>query len=166
MEKRVIGDIFIGNFPISQYFGQNRELYKRFGLAGHNGIDFAMPVNTPLIAGVDGKVIETGLDKEGYGLYVKIFDSGQKMNLIFAHMNISLVKLGQQVSKYSIIGLSGVTGFATGPHLHFGVSFTDESGKKLNPDNGFFGYIDPLNPKLISWDIRDPQGIYANHFAR
>ena len=166
MERITIGDIFLGDFPISQYFGQNPELYKRWNLKGHNGVDFALPSNTPLIAGVDGKIAEVNFDPNGFGNYIKIFDEKQKAAFLFAHLNVVLTKPGKYVSKFEIIGLSGSTGYSTAPHLHYGIYQIDEKGNRLNADNGYNGYIDPLNPKIIQWIIRDPQGIYANHFLR
>ena len=38
-----------GDVSITQYFGENPAAYARFGLAGHNGVDLAMPVGTPLL---------------------------------------------------------------------------------------------------------------------
>jgi murein DD-endopeptidase MepM/ murein hydrolase activator NlpD len=166
MEKFTIGDIFIGNFPISQYFGQSPDLYKRWGLLGHNGLDFALPLYTPVLAGVDGEVDRVGEDKGGYGLYVRIWSQSQKILLLFAHLFYVFVKPGQSVSWNSVIALSGNSGNSTGPHLHFGLAPANEKREKLYPSNGYGGYINPLDIKRVSWNIRDPQGLYANYFKR
>jgi hypothetical protein len=69
---------------------------------------------------MDGAVskAQSGSGERSYGLYVVIEHSGGKSTL-YAHMSQILVKVGDQVTKGQIIGLSGNTGFSTGPHLHF-----------------------------------------------
>lgn len=56
----------------------------------------------------------------------------------YAHLSSTVINIGQQVTKGQLIGYSGGTGQATGPHLHFEVL-------PLNPDfrNGYAGRIDP-----------------------
>ena len=69
---------------------------------------------------MDGVVskAQSGSGERSYGLYVVIEHSGGKSTL-YAHMSKLMVKVGDQVKKGDIIGLSGNTGFSTGPHLHF-----------------------------------------------
>ncbi|NPV77508.1 MAG: hypothetical protein HPY59_14200, partial [Anaerolineae bacterium] len=48
-------------YPISQRFGENPDWYRRFGIAtGHNGLDFAVPPGTPVLASERGVVLKTG----------------------------------------------------------------------------------------------------------
>lgn len=121
---------------ISQGFGENAADYSRFGLKGHNGIDFAVPVGSAVYAVDNGKVIERGDDPSGYGLYLKIrHEWGESL---YAHLDSRIVAVDQVVSVGQKIGLSGNTGNTTGPHLHFGI--------RINPYNradGFQGYSDP-----------------------
>ena len=106
------------NGIITQGFGENPELYKRFGLPGHNGIDFGVPIGTPVRAAADGKVIAVGDDPQGYGLYVKI--QHNNFQTLYAHLSINqAVRIGQMVKAGDVIGMSGSTGYSTGPHLHF-----------------------------------------------
>ncbi len=54
------------------------------------------------------------------------------------HLSSITARVGQEVKKGDVLGLSGATGFATGPHLHFGI-------KQLNKlDEGINGWVDPL----------------------
>jgi murein DD-endopeptidase MepM/ murein hydrolase activator NlpD len=93
---------------------------RRSGGRTHKGIDVALPVGTPLKAVMDGVVIASGIGSgaRSYGEYVQIEHKGGKSTL-YAHMSVRLVKIGDRVVKGQIIGLSGNTGFSTGPHLHF-----------------------------------------------
>ena len=63
---------FNGDFKVTQIFGVNPQNYVQFGLQGHNGIDYALPTGTKVLAPHGGKIIEATLDPAGYGLYIKI----------------------------------------------------------------------------------------------
>jgi murein DD-endopeptidase MepM/ murein hydrolase activator NlpD len=133
---------------VTQMFGKNPDIYKQFGLKGHNGIDFRAKVGTPLYASCDG-TIKIGNDGAGgYGKYVRIFKDN--LELVYGHLSKILVEDGQKVYMGDKIALSGNTGFSTGPHLHFGLRFRDEKGKITNYLNGYLGYTDPAT-YLICW---------------
>lgn len=137
--------LFIGDFPLSQLFGENPEDYAKFGLKGHNGIDYAIPTGTPLISCINGTVIECAYDAPGYGNYLKI--ENDKCGVIYAHMKrLSDYKPGMMVAVGANIGLSGNTGNSTGSHLHFGVF-----PKPRDRSNGYGGYIDPLDKTKVEW---------------
>ena len=104
---------------------------RRSGGRTHKGIDVALPVGTPLKAVMDGTVSAagSGTGERSYGLYVVIQHSGGKSTL-YAHMSRIQVKVGDTVVKGQIIGLSGNTGFSTGPHLHFELGV---NGTHTNP---------------------------------
>jgi murein DD-endopeptidase MepM/ murein hydrolase activator NlpD len=112
-------------FPISQSFGANPGAYDRFKLKGHNGIDFAAPTGTPVLAAADGWVERAQSDPEGYGLYVQIRHPGECSPVIFVfrtvygHLSRIDVHPETAVKAGQVIGLSGSTGNSTGPHLHF-----------------------------------------------
>jgi len=150
---KFVGPIFVGTFPITQRFGENPAYYARFGLAGHNGVDFGMPVGTIILAGVLGVISEVGNDPAGYGNYVKVQDPQQSLDLIFAHLSqvFDETIVGEVVQRDTPIGRSGNTGASTGPHLHFGVGDTDSGGMRLNRENGYYGWEDPMdNNKFIA----------------
>jgi len=82
--------------------------------SGHNGIDYPMPIGTPLVAAASGKVI-LRYDYEG-GL---IIDHGNGYRTVYWHMDKIIVNLNQAVNAGQQIGWSGNRGQSTGPHLHF-----------------------------------------------
>ncbi|MEV4533666.1 M23 family metallopeptidase [Asanoa sp. NPDC049518] len=86
----------------------------------HQGIDFAMPENTPERAAAAGTVIAAGWAYTGYGISV-VIDHGDGYFTHYAHQNRTAVEVGQKVKAGQIIGYEGSTGDSTGPHLHFEV---------------------------------------------
>ncbi len=174
----VLGMPFEGPFPISQEFSEHlrdpleRDLYARFNLAGHDGVDFSLPEGTPVTAVDDGKIVLAG--QGAYGITVVIEHSWGRS--YYGHLSIPKVRLGDEVKRRDVIALSGNTGLSTGPHLHFSI-------KEASPDmqNGYYGKIDPLpflgipstlDPanqlKLISWDVSLKKGekIILGYFYR
>lgn len=138
-------NLFEGDFPLTQGFGQHPEWYAVFGLKGHNGIDYATPTGTKLFSSINGTVIENAYDKGGYGNYIKI--ENDYCGVIYAHMKtLSPLKVGSNVKAGDVVGISGNTGNSTGSHLHFGVF-----PKPRNRDNGYAGYIDPFDKSLVEW---------------
>ena len=85
----------------------------------HNGVDYACPPNTPVMAAAAGKVVTVAYDANGYGNYI-IIDHGA-IKTLYGHLNRCIVRPGQVVASGERIGLSGATGAVTGPHLHFEV---------------------------------------------
>lgn len=87
------------------------------GYAGHTGTDIGGAIGTPIYAYKSGIVIFAGWGN-GYGLHVKI-DHGNGIVTYYAHCKELYVKAGQQVSQGQQIAIIGMTGYTTGPHLHF-----------------------------------------------
>ena len=125
-----------GLYPITQYFGENPQIYSRFGLSGHNGWDIGCPNGTILAAPHNGNIIEIAEDPDGYGIYVKIENSTE--GSLLAHNKKILVKIGDYLDQGQAIAVSNSTGFSTGPHSHWGYFRTPRDRK-----NGYNGYIDP-----------------------
>lgn len=97
----------------------------------HKGIDFAAAENTPIYASDSGRVVHASFNNGGFGYYVCI-EHSNGLFTGYAHMNNTMVSVGQQVSKGQQVGLMGNTGASQGVHLHFNVS------------DGLFGnYRDP-----------------------
>ena len=128
---------FRGNFRLTQEFGVNKASYEKFGMMGHNGLDYGLPTGTQIIAPHGGKIIEAASDPSGYGLYVKI--ENEKEGSVLAHLQSIQVKVGDVVSEGQPIGLSDNTGNSTGPHLHWGYYLIPR-----NRQNGYAGYINQL----------------------
>ena len=91
---------------------------------GHNGIDLAASIGTPLHAALAGTIEATGNTDTGgcysFGKWVFI-KHANGLSTMYAHLSQIEVSPGQSVSTGQLIGYSGETGYATGPHLHFGV---------------------------------------------
>lgn len=131
---------FTGNFPITLEFGEipsdkNLQLeYEQFGAIGHDGVDFGLPEGTEVLAVDDGEVIQVGEGDYGITIILK-----HKWGLsYYGHLSEVSVSLGQEVKKGEVIGLSGDSGFSTGPHLHFSLR-----PNKYDTGNGFLGKVDP-----------------------
>ncbi len=124
---------------VTQGFGQNPADYAPFGLAGHEGIDFGIPEGTTVYAPHDGIVTVKDEGTQNYGLSVTI-DDGKRRSLL-AHLSTASVTSGQNISQGDPVALSGKSGNANGPHLHW--TFRQvKNGVVLNKDNGFQGAID------------------------
>lgn len=128
---------FNGSFRLTQGFGENPASYAKFGMKGHNGLDYGLPTGTQVVAPHGGKVIEATNDPGGYGLYLKIENA--KEGSILAHLKSFQVKVGETVSEGQPVGLSNNTGNSTGPHLHWGVYPIPR-----DRTNGYSGCVDQL----------------------
>ncbi len=103
----------------------------------HPGVDMAADPNTPIYAADTGVVVFAGWHRDGYGELV-IVDHGGGWTTYYAHLSQRYVDCGQQVTRGQYIGDMGLTGNATGIHLHFEIRENDV----------------PQNPYLFM-DIRD-----------
>ena len=141
-------------FRIDQGYGghfSHRDAQNRYA------VDFAADIGTPVVAARDGVVmqVESDFDKAGLNLeryggranFVRILHEDGTMTL-YAHLKSEgvLVRVGQRVRAGQQIGLSGNTGFTTGPHLHFAVQVN--RGMKL--ESIPFRMIGPQGPLRIS----------------
>jgi murein DD-endopeptidase MepM/ murein hydrolase activator NlpD len=113
---------------VTQRFGRTVDSVRLYAAGTHNGIDFRATPGTPLKAAGDGVVVGTG-DTDvvcrgaSYGRWVMIKHKNG-LSTMYAHLELIKVSSGQNVSVGQIIGYSGTTGYATGPHLHFGLFVT------------------------------------------
>lgn len=106
---------FTGGYTMTSPFGEIRSSGSK-----HRGVDIVgkgskliYPINT-------GKVVLRAWDADGYGNYV-VVDHGNNYWSLYAHMSSVYVKMGQSVTKETIIGVEGSTGHSTGSHLHLEV---------------------------------------------
>lgn len=117
---------------ITQFFGNtafstaNPQIYNG---KGHNAIDIDAPIGTQVYAALSGVVLDTGNTDlvrgcYSFGKWIMIIH-GNGLSTLYAHLSSIDVSKGQQVSTGQNIGLSGMTGYATGPHIHFGVYATE-----------------------------------------
>lgn len=112
---------------ITSVFG-NKRLFNGQLKSFHNGTDFRAPVGTPIYSSAPGKVV---LAKDLFftGKSV-IIDHGYGVYTLYAHLDRITVKKGQTVAAKVKIGLSGMTGRVSGPHLHWAVTLNQV---KVNP---------------------------------
>jgi len=96
----------------------------------HQGLDFAAPTGTPIMAAGDG-IVEYAGRKGNYGNYIRLRHPNE-YHTIYAHMSrfASGIRQGARVRQGEIIGYVGTTGMSTGPHLHYEVH---HRGSHVNP---------------------------------
>ena len=131
---------------VTQPFGGNPQVYGKFGLKGHNGIDLRTRfVDSPLghryvTASHEGIIEVVRADASGYGTHIRLRGTDGCMS-IYGHLSKSYVSKDQKVKAGERIGLTGNTGFSSGPHLHMEYR---PSGWEKKTKNGFAGAVDPL----------------------
>jgi murein DD-endopeptidase MepM/ murein hydrolase activator NlpD len=103
---------------ISQYFHQ-----------GHPGIDFRAPLGTDVVAMDDITVTKIIEERYGYGRHVYV-EQGDGKVALYAHLGLIMVETGDKIKAGDVIGEIGMTGWTTGPHLHFEVR---HEGAAINP---------------------------------
>ena len=93
-------------------------------MRAHKGVDYAAPTGTPIHAAGDGVVKFRGW-MNGYGNFV-IIQHNSSISTAYGHMSkFASERVGQRVSQGSVIGYVGMTGLATGPHLHYEFRIND-----------------------------------------
>lgn len=124
---------------ISSKFNPGRKHPVLNKIRAHRGVDYAAPTGTPIKATGNGKIAFVG-NKSGYGKTI-IIQHGGKYRTLYAHMSnyAKGMQNGSTVSQGQVIGYVGMTGLATGPHLHYEFHV-----------NGT--HVDPLSHKLPTAD--------------
>ncbi len=127
---------------ITQVFGVNPEDYSP--LKGHDGVDWGVPVGTPILAPIDMTIFDLLLLKSGYGRHVVAID-GMGNKHIFGHLNKFLCGKKDFIKRGQIFALSGGNlddpyhGYSSGAHLHYELRPVWES-----IINGYAGAVDPM----------------------
>ena len=137
-QAKYVGGKFLWPLPspyYSNYITQGfvyrvHQFTGKYGL--HGGIDIGCPSGTSIYAANSGTVV-TSTRVKSYGNYVMI-DHGGGVYTLYAHMSQRLVSEGDKVTRGQVIGKVGMTGYATGPHLHFEIR---KNGNYVNPMNEF-----------------------------
>lgn len=112
---------------VSSNFGTRKHPIKKIR-KHHNGIDLAVPADTPVRAIRSGKIVFSDVHK-GYGNLITIMHNLKDFSL-YGHLKSFNVEIGQEVKSGQIIGFVGSSGLATGPHLHLEII---KDGKAINP---------------------------------
>jgi murein DD-endopeptidase MepM/ murein hydrolase activator NlpD len=135
----------------------------------HLGIDYAAPQGTPVWASATGRVVEVGLKRGSGNTIVLAHANGLSTRYYHLSRYARGLHVGQQVKQKEVIGFVGMTGLATGPHLHFSVTkngaFVDPS--KLNvsrdapvPDHAAF--MDAIRPRIAALKAIQPGAVAGN----
>jgi len=118
----------LANIRITQYFGNTTFAQTHAVLYngnGHPGIDLAASIGTNVMAAFSGTILGTGNTDTAcpggsWGKWV-VITHPNGLSTLYGHLSVISVVAGQKVTTGQVIGLSGETGYATGPHLHFTV---------------------------------------------
>lgn len=153
-EACIVTGAFFFSRPIAPPGGDTIDPSYRFGSTQgglrdpHHGVEFLNPSGTPVLAAADGEVVVAGDDRvQFYGLYSYFYGNlvvvkhrlpgvQEPVYTLYGHLSEVMVKEGQQVSRGQEIGKVGMSGIATGSHLHFEVRY----GENL--------YLRSSNPEL------------------
>ncbi len=112
---------------ITQNFGKTSDSGRLYASGYHDGIDLRAQTGTPITAALSGTVMETNLGAVQncqYGKWVLI-KHANGLATLYAHLSTVSVEKGDSVGTGAVIGYAGMTGYATGPHLHFTVYYAD-----------------------------------------
>ena len=118
---------FLGGFSwpvkgrISGVFGSQRIL-NGAPRSPHYGLDIAAPEGTPVLAASSG-VISLAHENMFFTGKTILIDHGFGVSTIYVHLSEISVEVGQRVKRGQLVGRVGMTGRATGPHLHWGLSW-------------------------------------------
>lgn len=171
-----IDNFVLADYPngsVTQWFGENKELYARWGLNGHNGIDIVAPHGSPMYAVEDAYVVDVKLDPNGFGKHLRLRSTqtydGFYHEWVYGHCSAIRVTLGKFVEAGKHIADMGNTGFVVsgsnpwweynpyaGTHLHLGLRLLEQDEKNgwkypgdtiryriVNYNNGLKGAINP-----------------------
>ena len=138
---------FKGNFKITQNFGENLELYKNNGFAGHFGIDYATPWGSEILACDKGKISRAEFSA-GNGNFIEITHEWGKS--LYCHLkDLPTQNVGQEIAELEVIGHAGNTGLVysrlpkntphRGTHLHFSI----KDNEIKNPE--YKDWVDPTD---------------------
>jgi hypothetical protein len=118
----------ISPLPPGKDFGMKQVFNGKPAAQPHTGADYAIPVDTPVLAVADGTVVVAeDLFFPGNAVFI---DHGDGLVSMYFHLSQINTKAGQKVDKGDIIGKVGETGRATGPHLFFGIRW---HGARIDP---------------------------------
>jgi murein DD-endopeptidase MepM/ murein hydrolase activator NlpD len=109
---------------ISGVFGSQR-IYRGQPGSFHAGVDIAAGAGATVVAPADGVVVLAGPPAFTLEGNLLIIDHGMGLNSAFLHLSSQAVKLGDHVRQGQPIGTVGMTGRATGPHLHWAMKWQD-----------------------------------------
>lgn len=115
-------------------------------IRGHMGTDYAAPIGTPVHASGDGRVSFAGR-RGGYGNAILLAHTNS-ISTLYGHMSrfAGHVRVGTRVQQGDVIGYVGMTGLATGPHLHYEYLV---NGLHKNPQTVQLPGAEPLRGEVL-----------------
>ncbi len=113
----------------------------------HQGVDYAAPTGTPVRAAGDGRIRFRGV-RGGYGNLIEI-DHGGGIVTVYGHLSrfAAAIRVGARVQQGQTVGYVGMTGLATGPHLHYEYRL---NGRYLDPQHVKLPDATALDPALAA----------------
>jgi murein DD-endopeptidase MepM/ murein hydrolase activator NlpD len=128
---------------ISSRFNPNRRHPILNTIRAHKGVDYAAPIGTPVRAAGDGRVIFAGR-KGGYGNVLEIAHA-RGVVTVYGHLSrfAKGMRVGERVTQGSVVAYVGMTGLATGPHLHYEYRV---NGVHKNPQTVSLPSAEPIDP--------------------
>lgn len=170
--KNYIQKLYPGG-SVTQWFGENPDLYAFLGLAGHNGIDIVAPYGTPILAPCDMIIADVKYTAGGYGRHIRAIGGGYEMT--FGHLSKlgDNAIIGHTIKEGDVFCFMGNSGFVvsgetpfwkhnpySGTHLHFGIrplggrkNYVDYPTGRVyikNYPGDYKGAVDPA--PLITWE--------------
>ncbi|VFP88188.1 murein DD-endopeptidase MepM [Candidatus Erwinia haradaeae] len=151
----------IRRYRISSQFNPRRSNPVTGRIAPHKGVDFAVPIGTPIFSVGDGEVM-VSKSSGAAGNYVAIRHGRQYMTR-YMHLKTLLVRAGERVKRGQCIAFSGNTGRSTGPHVHFEIWINNHAVNPLTARlpcmRGISGearqnYLDRVNEALLQFNSR------------
>ncbi|PIR53774.1 hypothetical protein COU75_04315 [Candidatus Peregrinibacteria bacterium CG10_big_fil_rev_8_21_14_0_10_42_8] len=129
------------------------------GSGTHDGIDIRVPVGTPVLSTMNGRIVTVGDQPRGYGKYIVVEhpdvpdpeDPTKKTTTLYttyAHLSAFYVQKGDLVQKGNMIALSGSTGQSSGPHLHFQIDREEAPFHPYYATSQSDGYEYTVHPML------------------
>ena len=114
----------------------------------HTGVDLAAPTGTPVLAAKAGRVALVQA-VGGYGITV-LLDHGEGVETLYAHLQQALVREGDWIGQGVQLGAVGMTGAATGPHLHFELRNRAQALQAIDPT----AHLPPLmEPPVVGGQV-------------
>ena len=114
-------------------------------IRAHKGVDYAAPIGTPVYAAGSGRIKFRGVSG-GYGNLIQV-DHGNGIETVYGHLSrFAAARNGAHVERGDTIGYVGMTGLATGPHLHFEFRV---GGQYVDPQKIKLPEARPIDPQLL-----------------
>lgn len=129
---------------ITQHFYQHPEDYAVFNLPGHDGTDLGgVAIGKEIVCLADGIVKGVAFDQDGYGNYLLVYHPERLCYSMYCHCEEIFVTTGQAVRAGESVAAVGMTGNATGPHLHLEVRLSEFDGAYRSDTPMAGGRVDP-----------------------